>query len=39
MTAQKQKTILLVEDEVIIAIAEARTIEQFGYEVIIANSS
>jgi len=38
MLNQESKTILLVEDEAIIAIAEARTIRQFGYEVITANS-
>ncbi|MCX6138796.1 MAG: PAS domain S-box protein [Ignavibacteriales bacterium] len=38
MTTPEQKTILLVEDEAIIAIAEARTIKQFGYDVIVANS-
>ena len=38
MTTQEQKTILLVEDEAIIAIAEARTIKQFGYEVLTASS-
>jgi len=38
MATQEQNTILLVEDEAIIAIAEARTIKQFGYKVITVNS-
>jgi len=32
------KTILLVEDEVVIAMAEAQRIKSFGYEVITASS-
>lgn len=38
MNIQKKKTILLVEDEVIIAFAEAQIIKSFGYEVITVNS-
>ncbi|HEY3276377.1 MAG TPA: PAS domain S-box protein [Syntrophorhabdaceae bacterium] len=39
MSAQEQKTILLVEDEALIAMAEAEAIRRFGYnKVIIANS-
>ncbi len=38
MSAEKQKTILLVEDEAIIAMAEKMTLEKFGYNVIIAGS-
>lgn len=34
----RTKSILLVEDEAIITIAEARTMKQFGYEVLTANS-
>ncbi len=33
MSAEKQKTILLVEDEAIIAMAEKMTLEKFGYRV------
>ena len=33
-----KKTILLVEDEAIIAMANAKTIRSFGYEVIVADS-
>ena len=38
MKTHEQKTILLVEDEVIIALAQAQKIDQFGFTVIIANS-
>jgi len=36
MKSENQKTILLVENEVIIAMAEKTTLEKFGYAVIIA---
>jgi CheY-like chemotaxis protein len=38
MAPQEQKTILLVEDKAITAMAGAATIKRFGYQVIIANS-
>jgi CheY-like chemotaxis protein len=38
MPAEKGKSILLVEDENIIALMEERKIRHFGYEVIVANS-
>ena len=38
MNTQENKTILLVEDEVIIALAESKTIRQFGYKVIMAHN-
>ena len=38
MDLKIQKTVLLVEDESIIAMAEAQTIKRFGYNVIVANS-
>jgi PAS domain S-box-containing protein len=38
MSAEKQKMILLVEDEMITAMAEKTAIEKVGYKVIIANS-
>jgi CheY-like chemotaxis protein len=38
MNVENQKTILLVDDETIIAMAEKVTLEKFGYEVIIANN-
>ena len=38
MSAENQKTILLVEDEMVIAMVEKFTIEKFGYNVITANS-
>jgi PAS domain S-box-containing protein len=38
MSVQEQKTILLVEDEVPIAIDEAQTITSFGYHVITVHS-
>jgi PAS domain S-box-containing protein len=38
MGARKQKTILLIEDEAILAKVEAKTIRQFGYRVIVADS-
>ena len=34
----KNKTILIVEDEAIIALAQAETIKQFGYEVVTVDS-
>ncbi len=34
----KKRTILLVEDEVIIAMAQSQAVRGFGYEVVIANS-
>ena len=37
-SAEKQKTILLVEDETIIAITEKMTLEKYGYLVITANT-
>ncbi len=36
MNTEKQKTILLVEDEAITAIAEKATLEKFGYKVLTA---
>lgn len=39
MSYQVKKTILLVEDEVIIAMNQSRTIENFGYRVVTAHSS
>ena len=38
MSAENQKTIILVEDEMVIAMVEKFTIEKFGYNVIMANS-
>jgi PAS domain S-box-containing protein len=38
MSVEKQKTILLVEDEVLTAMSERMIIEEFGYKVITANS-
>ena len=38
MSAEKRKTILLVEDEAIIAMTEKMTLDRFGYDVIIAGS-
>ena len=38
MSGENQKTILLVEDEVVIAMVEKFTIEKFGYDVITANT-
>jgi PAS domain S-box-containing protein len=38
MNDQTKKTILLVEDEALIALAEARAIESFGYAVVTASS-
>jgi len=38
MNSKNEKTILLVEDEVIIAIDQAQRITSFGYEVVTANS-
>jgi PAS domain S-box-containing protein len=37
MTEERQKLILLVEDEAIVAMAEKRSLEQYGYEVISAH--
>ncbi len=37
MTGSDRKKILLVEDEIIIAMAESRTIEGFGYDVVTAH--
>ncbi|HUX13367.1 MAG TPA: histidine kinase dimerization/phosphoacceptor domain -containing protein [Spirochaetia bacterium] len=38
MNRREHRTILLVEDEFPIALAEARTIEEFGYRVVTAHS-
>ncbi len=38
MIGERNKTILLVEDEAIIAVAEAMTLEKYGYKVITALS-
>jgi CheY-like chemotaxis protein len=38
MDAEKQKTILLVEDEVLTAMSERMILEKFGYKVIIAST-
>jgi PAS domain S-box-containing protein len=38
MNMKAKKTILLVEDEALVALAEMQTIEGFGYKVLIANS-
>jgi PAS domain S-box-containing protein len=38
MSVEKQRTILLVEDEVITAMAERMILEKFGYKVLIANN-
>jgi PAS domain S-box-containing protein len=38
MSTEKQRTILLVDDEAIIAMAEKATLENYGYAVIIAGS-
>ena len=38
MSAKKQKTILLVEDEVLIAMAEKMTLEKFGYQVLVVHN-
>jgi CheY-like chemotaxis protein len=38
MNKLEQKSILLVEDEILIAMAEAHTVKGFGYKVVIANS-
>jgi PAS domain S-box-containing protein len=37
MKCEERKTILLVEDQVLIALAEKRGLEQYGYNVVIAN--
>ncbi|MEI7811349.1 MAG: PAS domain-containing protein [Ignavibacteria bacterium] len=38
MSEKKQKTILLVEDEIILAISGKRTLEKFGYNVVTVNT-
>jgi PAS domain S-box-containing protein len=38
MNKQPRKTILLVEDDALIALAEAQTIEGFGYRVVVVHS-
>ena len=38
MNGEEQKTILLVEDDFIIASAEIRSLKQFGYKVLFASS-
>lgn len=38
MSTKDKRTILLVEDEAIIAITEKKTLERYGYKVITANS-
>ena len=38
MSSEKKKTILLVEDEIITAIAEKMTLEKYGYVVITVNT-
>ncbi len=38
MSGEKQKTILLVDDEAIIAMAEKMSLEKYGYAVILAGS-
>jgi CheY-like chemotaxis protein len=38
MNAENQKTILLVDDEAIIAMAEKMTLEKYGYKVITAHT-
>ena len=38
MNTTQKKTILLVEDEIIIALASAQTIKSLGYEVLVAHS-
>jgi CheY-like chemotaxis protein len=38
MSTQEQKTILLVEDEILIEVVEKEMIKSFGYKVITANS-
>jgi CheY-like chemotaxis protein len=38
MSAEKQKTILLVDDEVIIALSEKIALEKYGYRVTLAHS-
>jgi len=38
MSSENKKTILLVEDEVIIAMTEKMTLENYGYNVIVVNS-
>ncbi len=38
MSTQEQKTILLVEDEILIEVVEKERIKSFGYKVITADS-
>ncbi len=38
MTASHSRTLLLVEDERLVALAEKRTLERFGYRVLVASS-
>jgi PAS domain S-box-containing protein len=38
MSTEKQKTILLVEDEVLIALDEKMTLEEYGYQVILVDT-
>jgi len=38
MNSEKNKVILLVEDEAIVAMSEAMTLEKYGYKVITVNS-
>ena len=38
MSIETKKTILLVEDEVILAFANKQTLENYGYNVIVVNS-
>ncbi len=38
MSTEKQKTILLVDDEVVIAMAEKKRLEKYGYKVVLAHS-
>lgn len=38
MSAENKKTILLVDDEVIISMAASKTLEKLGYKVVTANS-
>lgn len=39
MSSETKKTLLLVEDEVILALANKQTLENYGYNVIVVNSS
>ena len=38
MSSETKKTLLLVEDEVILAMAHKQTLENYGYKVIVATS-